>query len=67
MPTAGPHPRISLGLARLLHSRHVILAVTGSEKRAILERAMRENDPGHLPVAALFHAPGRAIEIHWSP
>lgn len=67
LPTAGPHPRISLSLARLLHSRHVILAITGADKRAVLERAIAENDAARLPVAALLHAPDTIIEIHWSP
>ncbi len=67
MPSAGPHPRISLTLARLLHSRQIILAITGTDKRAMLERALDENDPLNLPVAALLRAPGRTIEIHWSP
>ena len=67
MPSAGPHPRISLTLARLLHSRQIILAITGADKRAMLERALDENDPLNLPVAALLRAPGRTIEIHWSP
>jgi 6-phosphogluconolactonase len=66
MPAAGPHPRISLSLARLLHSRHILLAVTGHEKHAVLARAMRENDPAHLPIAALLHAAGSHVEIHWS-
>lgn len=67
MPSAGPHPRISLSLARLLHSRHIILAITGADKRAMLDRALGENDPLNVPVAALLRAPGRTIEIHWSP
>lgn len=67
MPEAGPHPRISLTLARLLHSRRVMLAITGVDKRGVLEQAMRESDPTRLPVAALLHAPGTTVEIHWSP
>lgn len=67
MPIAGPHSRISLTLARLLHSRQIILAITGTDKRVMLDRALDENDPLNLPVAALLRAPGRTIEIHWSP
>ncbi len=67
MPSAGPHPRISLSLARLLHSRQTILAISGADKRAMLDRALDENDPLNLPVAALLRAPGRTVEIHWSP
>jgi 6-phosphogluconolactonase len=67
LPLAGPHSRISLSLARLLHSRHVLLAISGADKRVVLDRAMHENDPDHLPVAALLRVPGRTVEIHWSP
>lgn len=67
MPAAGPHPRISMTLARLLQSRHVMLAVSGDEKRDVLERAQRDNDPARLPVAALLHAASASVQIHWSP
>ena len=67
MPAAGPHPRISLTLARLLRSRRVLLAIGGADKRATLEHALRENDPLRHPVAALLHAPQAEVEIHWSP
>lgn len=68
MPAAGPHPRISLTLARLLHSRCVLLALTGADKLGVLRRAQREeSDRSRLPVAALLHAPASTVEIHWSP
>lgn len=67
MPSAGPHPRVSLTLARMLRSRSVILAITGTDKRAVLERAVLENDPRRLPVAALLHAPHAHVAVHWSP
>jgi len=67
MPSAGPHPRISLTLARMLRSRLVLLAITGQEKREVLARAQREGSASALPVSALVHAPGAMVEIHWSP
>ena len=67
LPSAGPHPRVSLTLPRLLNSRRVLLALTGEEKRETLRRAQRDADPMQLPVAALLHAPDAKIEIHWSP
>ena len=67
MPAAGPHPRVTLTLARMLHSRRVLLAITGHDKRAVLEHAQRAPDPLRLPVGALLHAPGAVVEIHWSP
>ncbi|MCE3004056.1 MAG: 6-phosphogluconolactonase [Xanthomonadaceae bacterium] len=67
MPAAGPHPRVSLTLSRMLRSRRVLLAITGHDKSAVLEQAQRAPDPLRLPVGALLHAPGATIEIHWSP
>jgi 6-phosphogluconolactonase len=67
MPAAGPHPRVSLTLARMLRARRVLLAITGADKRAVLERAQQAPQPLQYPVAALLHAAGAHIEIHWSP
>lgn len=62
MPTAGPHPRISLTLARLLNARRVMLAITGADKRDTLERAHHDR----LPIAALLdHCPD--LDIVWAP
>ena len=65
MPSAGPHARVSLTLARLLKSRRLLLVITGDDKRRVIERA-RAGD-GTLPVAALLAAAHPAAEIHWSP
>jgi len=79
MPAAGPHARVSLTLARLLKSRRLLLAITGDDKRAVIERAMASvrpelvegrrmhTDHVDLPVAALLKAAHPAAEIHWSP
>ncbi len=67
MPAAGPHPRISLSLARLLHSRTLLLVISGADKRAVLERAQAEGEASALPVAALLRAAHPSAEIHWSP
>jgi 6-phosphogluconolactonase len=67
MPTAGPHPRISLTLARLLHSRTLLLVITSADKLAVLERAQAEGASSALPVAALLHAAHPRAEVHWSP
>lgn len=67
LPVAGAHARISLTLARLLRSRLLLLVISGADKRAVLQGAQREADPGKLPVAALLHNPLRSVEVHWSP
>ena len=77
MPSAGPHPRISLTLARILQSRRLLLVLTGTHKRDVLERAITSVRPrlvegcvgehAIVPVAALLAAAHPAAEIHWSP
>jgi 6-phosphogluconolactonase len=64
MPAAGPHPRISLTLSRILKSRTVVLAITGADKRAVLEAAAAGDES--LPVAALLRA-APDLFVHWSP
>lgn len=67
MPAAGPHPRISLTLARLLHARLLLLVISGADKRAVLEAAQASGDWQRWPVAALLKAAHPNAQIHWSP
>ena len=67
LPPEAPYTRISLSLSRLIDARALHLAITGDDKRAVIEAAMQpEADPRRWPVAALLHAPAR-LHIHWSP
>ena len=67
LPPEAPFARISLTLPRLLRAREIHLVVTGEEKRAVLQRALREPQGG-LPVCGLLQAPSPPpIRIHWSP
>ena len=72
LPPEAPFARISLTLPRLLHACEVHLVVTGDDKRRVLRQAQRDNAGSaimgsHFPVAALLHATGHHIHIHWSP
>ncbi|MFP7723534.1 6-phosphogluconolactonase [Lysobacter sp. A3-1-A15] len=66
-PPDAPFARITLTASRLLHARCVILALTGQAKRAVLEQALAGNDQQRHPVAAILHAPGSTVHVHWSP
>ncbi|WP_133478400.1 6-phosphogluconolactonase [Cognatilysobacter segetis] len=67
LPPEAPFPRISLTAARLRRARVLHLAVTGEAKRAVLARAIDDADAMSRPIAALLHAPGAAVHVHWSP
>ena len=66
LPPEAPFARISLTLPRLLHAKQIHLVVTGADKRAVLRHAQAHPDSA-FPVAALLHAPGHHVHIHWSP
>jgi 6-phosphogluconolactonase len=66
LPPEAPFPRLSLNLEALVATEALILAVTGADKRAVLERVLagRADD---LPIAHLLHAAACPVEIYWSP
>ncbi len=61
------HARLTLTLPFLQRSRHIFLALTGVDKRALLERAIADGESTQLPIAALFTAGHSAVEVYWSP
>lgn len=68
LPPEAPFERISLSLSRLLQTRSLLLVISGSAKRAVLEQAARPAaDPRQLPIAALLRAADERLEIFWSP
>jgi 6-phosphogluconolactonase len=70
VPAAGAaspaHARLTLTLPILLRSRAILLALTGDDKRALLERAIADGDASALPVASLFTAGHPAVDVYWS-
>ena len=66
MPQHAPHPRLSMSLAYIRRAKRIILAITGDNKRRVLQQAIAEGDVHHLPIAALFKASSPAVEIYWS-
>lgn len=67
LPPEAPFARVSLTAARLLRTRKLLLAVTGTAKRAVLDRAQARPEPLALPISALLHHAAAQVEIHWSP
>ncbi len=65
MPSAGPHPRVSLSLARLLRTELLMLVISGEDKLQTLRRA--QTDASAYPVGALLHYAQTEVEIHWCP
>ncbi|EAQ96004.2 6-phosphogluconolactonase [Congregibacter litoralis] len=66
-PITAPHARMSMTLARILDSRHLIVHIVGEEKRAVLERARLEKDAATLPIAAVLASEAPAATVYWAP
>jgi 6-phosphogluconolactonase len=66
-PPAAPHPRMSMTLARIANTRHLVLHINGEAKRAVVQRASEERDPAALPIAAVLDLEAPRLEIHWCP
>ena len=53
-PLTAPHPRLSLTLGALLHSRRIHLPLAGAAKHAIYRRARVSGDSTQWPIAAVL-------------
>ncbi len=65
IPSAGPHPRITLSLMRLLRTRRLMLVISGEDKLKTLRTA--QTNATAFPIGALLHAPQANVDIFWSP
>jgi 6-phosphogluconolactonase len=66
LPPEAPFPRVTLTAARLLRAHGLHLALTGAGKQSVLREAQASRDALRHPVAAILHAPGADVHIHWS-
>jgi 6-phosphogluconolactonase len=65
-PLTAPYGRMSLTLPRLLDTNHLIVHITGGEKKAVFERADAVNDPQSLPISAVIHQDRVPVTLYWA-
>ena len=65
LPKEAPFARISLTASRLLHSEAILLAITGTAKREVLNRALLRDDEA-LPISRFLHASDANLQIYWN-
>lgn len=66
VPSAAPHPRMSLTLKALLQARHLYLHFEGDRKREVFEEAMDGSDAEAMPIRALLHQNSKDIEVYYA-
>lgn len=61
-----PPERITLTRHALMQSRRLMLHVTGSDKKEVLEAAMKPGPDAELPIRAFLHQDDVPLEIYWA-
>jgi len=67
MPDDAPVPRVTLTRAAILSARTILITVTGSEKRELLEQAIADGQSSKLPIGRVLAELDQPIDIHWCP
>lgn len=67
LPPEAPVSRIPLSVPCISNARHIIMVISGHEKRAVLDRAITDGESSGLPVARFFAQLDRNITIYEGP
>lgn len=67
LPAEAPVPRVTLTRAAILSARTVLIAITGEQKRALLEGAIADGQSSKLPIGRVLAEAEQPIDIHWCP
>jgi 6-phosphogluconolactonase len=66
LPVEAPVARVTLSRAAILSARAVLLAFSGAEKRAVVERAISDGPLSATPIGRVLADVESPISIHWS-
>lgn len=67
MPLDAPVPRITLSLTAITTSRALLIAVRGTEKRAVIETAIQQGVSSPYPIGRALAGTELPVDIHWAP
>ncbi|MEX0729351.1 MAG: 6-phosphogluconolactonase [Aquisalimonadaceae bacterium] len=65
-PAEAPHARLSMTLSALLNTRHLVLHITGKDKRQVLEKALTGTEIRAMPIRALLQQNRTPIHVYWT-
>jgi 6-phosphogluconolactonase len=66
LPPEAPVARVTLSRAGIVSSRVLLLAISGEEKRAVVERALEDGQLSGTPIGRVLAAAESPIYVHWS-
>ena len=65
-PATAPHQRVTLSRERIANTRFGALHIVGDDKLAVLQKALKVNEPRAFPVTSIL-VQEKAFELYWSP
>lgn len=67
LPAEAPVARVTLTRASILSARTILIAITGQDKRNVLEQAIADGQSSRLPIGRVLAEAEQPIDIHWCP
>lgn len=67
LPAEAPVARVTLTRAAILSARTILITITGSAKRELLEGAIADGQSSKLPIGRVLAEAEQPIDIHWCP
>ena len=67
LPADAPFARVTMTRAAILSARALMLALTGDDKRALVEKAIDDGAGSTVPIGRVLAEAEQPIDIHWSP
>lgn len=65
LPPEAPFARLSLNRRALCAAKEIIIVITGTEKRRVIEKALNGKDASY-PVSDILHGCAAPVTIYWS-
>ena len=66
LPKDAPVPRVTLSRAAIVSAKALLIAVTGAEKRKVIEQAIKQGPSSSYPIGRVLADAELPVDIHWS-
>lgn len=66
LPPEAPVPRVTLSRAAIVSARALMIAITGQQKRDVLESAIEQGASSNYPVGRILADVELPVDVHWS-
>jgi 6-phosphogluconolactonase len=66
LPPEAPVPRVTLSREGIVTARALLIAVTGAEKRKVIEAAIKQGVGSAYPIGRVLADVELPVDIHWA-